>query len=321
MIDTRLIFIDGIPGSGKSTTAQQLCHQLLHDGCDAEWFYEHDSTHPIYTARQLEEALASGTDAVHEILGAATGLWKRWASTRKASGPIAILESTLFQLTAGAQLLVEWDRDAIVQYALSVQEAIAALHPVLIYFVPEDVEGALKAIVEKRGDDFDRFLIDRLAPTPYGQSRAIQRFDQVMEFFQECRAVTDSLYSQLPIRKIEIDTSGGDWDAYRRSIADFLDMPRIESGFPPDADPTEYTGVYHEPNLNHEWTVGTDGAQLCFDNGNKTKILHKQGDVFCVEGVCVELTFVRDAHGIVKKIECGGHLTGEDVIETVWHRV
>jgi adenylate kinase family enzyme len=46
MFDTKLIILDGLPGSGKSTTAQWLELQLQRNGFDAQWYWEGDVPHP-----------------------------------------------------------------------------------------------------------------------------------------------------------------------------------------------------------------------------------------------------------------------------------
>jgi adenylate kinase family enzyme len=40
--------IEGIPGSGKSTTAQLIANALLCKGVDHKWWYEEEKGHPVY---------------------------------------------------------------------------------------------------------------------------------------------------------------------------------------------------------------------------------------------------------------------------------
>ena len=41
---TRLILVDGLPGAGKSATAQRLWLHLLANDHRAHWFHEHHHT-------------------------------------------------------------------------------------------------------------------------------------------------------------------------------------------------------------------------------------------------------------------------------------
>jgi len=64
MIDTMLIIITGISGSGKSTTAQNLAWQYQRNNIQHQWLHEEKTDHPIragefsigslYSERDLE---------------------------------------------------------------------------------------------------------------------------------------------------------------------------------------------------------------------------------------------------------------------------
>lgn len=45
--NSKLIMIEGLPGSGKSTIAQFVAHQLKGNGIKAEWYYEVGVEHPL----------------------------------------------------------------------------------------------------------------------------------------------------------------------------------------------------------------------------------------------------------------------------------
>jgi len=45
---SRLIVLDGLPGSGKSTTGQWLTSQLQEHGLNTRWLPEADVSHPLW---------------------------------------------------------------------------------------------------------------------------------------------------------------------------------------------------------------------------------------------------------------------------------
>src|SRR5262249_31132645 len=68
-LNTNLILVDGLPGSGKSTTAQLVWLQLVRSGYDASWFFEHQSSHPIYKYDDPENTFqtsVSESNRIHE---------------------------------------------------------------------------------------------------------------------------------------------------------------------------------------------------------------------------------------------------------------
>lgn len=321
MLDTQLLFVDGIPGSGKSTTAQQIYLHCLHQGWEAEWFYEHDAEHPIYRTSDCEAAMANGSMEAIRFFDIAFDSWENLVKSHRSRNRLTILECTLFQVTVGAQLLLEWDREIILAYQKRIWHTVRELNPVLIYLFQNDVAAALNQIVQKRGDAFDRYLIEKLAPTPYGCRTHLKTLADVVAYFELCRNTTDLLYKEFPTSKIGIETSVGDWDSARTGIADLLEWPSIETCFMPPVDLDEWIGTFREINTGHEWSIGTDGAYLYFDDAYQAKLLHKQGDVFSVEGTCIDMHFQRDESGQIVRIHCLGNLPGEAVIGTVWEKL
>lgn len=59
MIDTRLIFVDGMPTSGKSTTAHLITRQMQRAGFDVDWHYEEEpeEIHPVHVYGDLSSAV------------------------------------------------------------------------------------------------------------------------------------------------------------------------------------------------------------------------------------------------------------------------
>jgi hypothetical protein len=47
MLNTKLILIEGLPGSGNSTTTRYLPAVLQGSGCDCRQYLEEDEPHPI----------------------------------------------------------------------------------------------------------------------------------------------------------------------------------------------------------------------------------------------------------------------------------
>ncbi|QSO55077.1 hypothetical protein JZ785_11360 [Alicyclobacillus curvatus] len=100
MSNFKLILVEGIPGSGKSTTAQYISRCLEQNGIPSEWFYEENSNHPVYAFDSLESMsvlvrrLSEGQ--FDEVIEGALDYWERFALHVQRSGRVTVIDSCLF---------------------------------------------------------------------------------------------------------------------------------------------------------------------------------------------------------------------------------
>ncbi len=90
MLDTKLVFVEGLPGAGKSTTAEYLAMYLQQHGIPCRWFHELDETNPI-------PDLDVGIDQYPQKMVAA---WRNFAKQAVDDGAVTIIESRLWQNSA-----------------------------------------------------------------------------------------------------------------------------------------------------------------------------------------------------------------------------
>jgi thymidylate kinase len=308
MIDTNLILIDGLPGSGKSANAQLLWLHLLGNGHDAQWFFEHQNSHPIYKLDDLVKAYDLALEECQRIHEAALSSWETLARSLRNTRRLVILESTFFQTMIGWLQLMNSDREDVLRYSAEVQRTIQELNPVLIYFYQADPAGALRRIRQQRGDWFEELLVSQIGKTPFGQVHGVRDFDGVIGFFVTVRGITDEIFSQCSFGKLAIDTSEGNWSNYCDGITDFLSVPRMDHGRPlPDNSP-EFTGTYRDPQSEDLIVIAADQNGLYFDDSAKTRLVHKVDNTFCIQGMCVEFSFGNgNGRG---EIKCTGDLPG-----------
>jgi thymidylate kinase len=308
MIATKLICIDGISGSGKSTTSQRLWLHLLKNGVDARWFYEHGPDSPIWRGAERFRLTESGiTDPkiVHELV---VSRWQAFAAELGAGDTIAVMESSLLQSTAGVMLAMDFELGAILACLEEVNRAIAAIRPVSIYLFANDVGRVLRAVCdERRHDQFEAPLLDLLSRTRYAKAHGLAGFDGAMRFFRRCREITDLAFSRLEIPKLAIEYSARDWRSYERQIMSGL----IER-------PARFVGRYKDPSSDAELVVAADEKGLYLDDARWTRLMHDGGNVFHVNAVWLEMSFENESEGAFQRIALKGHLPD---LAPVWIRV
>ena len=317
----KLILVDGISGSGKSTTAQWLYLQLRRKGFPATWYYEYEVPHPIYHAGEVQQALMMGDADPHRIHEKALVNWKTLAQRIGDRDEIIILESTLLQTGVGSQFLMNWPSTAILDHIHRVEEILSPLHPAFVYFYQDDVERALNAICQRRGAGFDAYLLEKIQNTPYGRKHSIHDFSGVIDLYRAFRQLTDAIVVQLRFQKISLETSHGDWDDVLHRLAAFLSLGQIESPFQPCRNWDDYTGCYRLTGADQEWCLAADERGLYVNNAFGMRLVHKTDNVFYLEGACLELAFESDGEGTMARVVCRGNLLDEPLVGTVWEKV
>jgi thymidylate kinase len=292
MLNTNLILVDGLPGSGKSGTAQSLWLHLRDHGYDANWFFEHQSSHPIYRFDNIAKTYRLTARKSKKIHEQALARWERLTDSLLNTRRIVILESTFFQTTIGWLQLMDLSRSEILEYAAKVTEIIRAVNPVLVYLSQEHPAAALRNIRVHRGDWFEELLVTQIAKTPYGRAYDIRNYDAVIDYFLKVRSITDEIYSKCGLTKMNIDTTGRNWNEYLARIADVLCLPPPGTRSVPIGC-EDLTGRYRSGMLwrKESIVIAADKQGLYFADEARTRLIHKSGNTFCVQGMCVEFSF------------------------------
>src|SRR5579859_429997 len=156
-----VLFIDGLPGSGKSTAAEAV------GGClpNSRVFAETAPNHPLLVA--VPDRMGAAFVDIHEMHSvdsfAAAALGKLDAFLESAgcdglyvfeSHPIQSTVRVLFQLDAPlATMLQLWS---------DLQHRLACVQPRLIYFQESNPLQAIKQIARKRGPTWENYVIETL---------------------------------------------------------------------------------------------------------------------------------------------------------------
>ena len=88
---TRLVFVEGLPGSGKTSTAKNLARSLRRKGLEATWFHELHPEHPVIPRSVMKQATQG--DYAQRCLD-------RWEAFAASASPdrATILEGCAFQM-------------------------------------------------------------------------------------------------------------------------------------------------------------------------------------------------------------------------------
>jgi thymidylate kinase len=231
MIATKLILIEGLPCSGKSTTAGKIAESLAARGIACRCFREWAEDHPIPIGRMedLPSVIATAKAREGEVLRQ----WEDFAVRAARSDAVTVLESRLWQTHAMYRYLSGGTPNEAAESSRRIAALIAILDPVLVYLAPADIGRALaQAAGEKnrkwreegREGSWEEWGNAAYEQQQWFADRGRKGPHAVIAFFEEWAAIADGLYEELPFRKIKIRDPRADWDLALRRIRAFLEM-------------------------------------------------------------------------------------------------
>jgi hypothetical protein len=236
-----LVFVEGVPGSGKSTTAQFLTRELARHGRPARWIYEEQAPNPLVPAvpddayRDWEHFAALHVER-----------WRAFATATAASDETIVVESFLLQRPVFTMLRRDADVGFIEVVVNRFADAVASLAPSLVYLAHNDPARAWRTVAAGRGADYAADVVRRSEEWPYIQSRGLAGLDGVLAYWQAHGALCDKITSWIPMRTLVVDATHGTWDERRRRICDFLELPWDAPPRPDEGLLARHRGTYRD---------------------------------------------------------------------------
>jgi uridine kinase len=168
VIQSNLILIDGIAGTGKTTLSHKL-HQTINDAYGNAIVYpEFAKPHPIHEW-EVRDYQTWQRRTVEN--------WRTLAYTLLRTQSIGIVEGSLFQGTVGDLLERNIDEDIILEYARKIPSLIQAASPVLIYLVPDDIRTHIKRTYAQRTERWQAKINNFVQNTAFGRARGLSTIE------------------------------------------------------------------------------------------------------------------------------------------------
>ncbi len=314
----RVIFIDGLPGSGKSTTAQRLSLHLRRHGHPARWVFEHETPHPIFEQSAVRACREQQPDADPELFSKALDRYQSLAGQmNEGSAETIILEGSLFQAAVGTQLLLEHPLATIETFFEATLTALKPHAPALIHLRPKDPAAALSQTALKRGTWFPEFVVAHLAATPLGQKEQVTTWAQALSILTRHRNTCDQLFDRFTGPRLAVDPQSEDWDAINLQITQFLGLPPLRE---PASDPrwARHVGRYRAEDSGDVWEFALTDHGLELVGPPAARLWARPEGGFEIEGLAVEIEFESDGEAPSSGVRCSPRLAQ---LPLHWHRV
>jgi hypothetical protein len=226
MLETNVIFLDGIMGSGKSTTGSFLANQLGTHRIPSQFVWEGTHPHPVRLLADLPHPFTPWQDVtIEEYIQRSLVKWQSFVATAAQNAAITIFDGQLFHGDMTNLFMMDASEECLFQYTVSIVNLLGPLHPALIYFYQSDIERALEVVFKARGNDWEQYQVNWKTQSPYCVQRALHDYGGLVTMYHAYRAVTDHCFAQLNLPKLALETSAGDWGFYYTQILTFLNLP------------------------------------------------------------------------------------------------
>ena len=214
-----LVIIEGIMGSGKSTTMRFVAKALEDAGRPAFAVHERTDPHPVRATDELQHWFEPWLECTAEQLaGRAVSRWRSFADEPRLRAAVPVLDGQLFHGDLTNLFLMEASFDELAAYCGRLTQLIEPLQPLVVYLRQDDVAHAVRTVCAERGEDWVKYQVDWKLKGPYAVRRNLVGLDGLIALYQDYRRMTDALFDRLTLDKMVIENSERDWARYNQQI-------------------------------------------------------------------------------------------------------
>jgi hypothetical protein len=219
----QLILVEGMIGSGKTTTAMRVGDWLAGRGEDARVFCEGAADHPIRT--KAEDRLradaglqppgppGSAADARASAGAYTDDQWRRLAERCLRGRPVIILESSFLQNSVMPAFIDGAPAGGAEEIFTGIVRQAAPAEPVLVYLRPADIGAAIARVHRVRGEPWSARNLAFVENSPWARRRGLRGQDAVVGLYEAWEPVVTRLYGRYPFPKIMVTDPQRDWAA------------------------------------------------------------------------------------------------------------
>ena len=220
MASPHLIFVEGIPGAGKTVTSKHIAKHLVYLGEQVRLYGEFDQDNPIRTV--WTEALHfpwssyllddKSPDTVTNVPPVYIPVqWKALALQCKISRETVILESRYIQNSVQLLFLFGAPVQTIRDCFMEINSILEQFDPLLVYLQPVDLARTVRCTLKERGNPWASWIIDRFTRSPWCVSQGLSGEEGIVAFYQAWELIASDLYLMHQGPTIKLVDPQKDW--------------------------------------------------------------------------------------------------------------
>jgi hypothetical protein len=230
MRDTRLIFVEGLPGAGKSTTGEYLAASVQTAGIGARYLPEVQARHPLNVGGPLHPAGQTTGDelfrryTVETYLAESLDRWRSFVTNSAEADTVHVLDSYPYQNAARVLLQLDAPTAVIQAYARDVETIAQPLEPVLIYLERGMTPEAIGTTADTRGEAWTAYAVEVITNCPYAQHRQLSGPTGALAMLGIYHALVQDLMRTSVLPRLVLERCSEDWATCHQRMAEFLGL-------------------------------------------------------------------------------------------------
>ncbi|MHA7965369.1 P-loop NTPase family protein [Paenibacillus sp. CAU 1782] len=207
----RLVIIDGMPGSGKTTCATMISNKLTSWNIMNRCILELEENHPLFIHDHKFSSFEDDEQA-DLFIRLLESQYRDFVRERINSiHDVTIIESVMFQDTINCAHHMGMNHDKLRYLTRSLMSILEPLVPVLIYFYQVDVEGQWRFICGVRGNEWGPVSM-----------HTDDDFKEAGMLWGGSQSFVRPIIDSWEIPKIIIENKDYHWDEYSNRIIQFI---------------------------------------------------------------------------------------------------
>jgi hypothetical protein len=222
--------VEGLPGSGKSTTAKYVARRLDEAHVPGRLLQEVEPDHPLNVGGALHPAGATTGEVLFErytidaYVAESLERWHAFVTSVSGLDTTSVLDSYPYQNAARVLLQMDAPLSLIQAYIARVEAIARPLAPVLVYLRTQPTPEAVGAVARGRGEAWTAYAIQVITNCPYAHHRQLTGAPGAVALLAAYAAVLDKLLQQSTIPHLKLEGCGHNWDDCYAQLDAFLSL-------------------------------------------------------------------------------------------------
>jgi len=297
----KIIFVEGIPGCGKSTTSQRIYEELIKNNIPCKWLHEGLVDHPLWQERDdffNEDGYIEKKDFDLYTESLLKKIEKIIEDIHE-NNTTYVIDGHLLSSFSNVYYNADCDKDKILEYFSLLEEVLSSCNPLLLYLQTERVRAHSIETWESRAMWTKAMAIDYYGKAPRLKRSEIEGEDVIYEYINPLQNQNLEFYDLISFDKLKFIIDERKYDLYHKTIMDHLNL-KVYDAIKDPSNYEEYVGIYDNDRDKKNIFVKIKEDKLVCDWGQLNMVLnYVETDVYSLRSYPIKLHFKRDNKKVV----------------------